>query len=440
MKRTVNVLLVLLLLSTICISQQQKWEKISIGLPDSAIVSAIVHHGSNILVGIFRATGYTYYIPGGVYLSTNYGETWVNRSINDNGEIMPVSSFLVVRDTIFAGVPGGGIYKSINDGLTWQKSDNGVFGNGYRIYNFLQLDSLLFVSTQNGVYKSSDYGRNWILKGNGLPLNYDSLPFQVKTIKSVGKKIYAGVDAQFQLKGGLFVSSDMGETWKKVIQNWVYSGVTISTDVESIEYFDGFLYVFFNGFWTIKSMDEGKSWIDDDGYHSAWTLYGYGNNLFTANPFNLFFKSSEGQTWKNITYNLPSDIWSVYEIDSTLFAGLKYNGIWKSSIKNIITEVNNYSLVNIPKKYVIEQNYPNPFNPTTTINYIVEKEGIVKIVVYDILGKKIKTLVDEKKEVGEHHTIWDSKDEQGQNVVSGIYYYSMVSENFRQTKKMILLK
>jgi hypothetical protein len=423
-------------------AQQELWQKISVGLPDSAIVSAICHHKKNLFVGISRSTGYTYYIPGGFYISSDSGKTWKERNITSvfNGEVLPISSFLVVEDTIFAGIPGEGIYKTINEGITWEKSDNGIFGNGFGIFDFLQIDSLLFVSTQNGVYKSEDYGRHWELKPNGLPLNTDGTPFQVKVIISVGRKIYAGVDAGFQQKGGLFVTSDMGNTWTKVLQNWVYNGVTISTDIESIEYFDGFLYIFFNGFWILKSSDDGNNWIEDNIYRSAWLLYNYKNNLFANNIPYLWVKSISNPTWKEVSSNLPNEIWSIYGIDSLLFVGVKYNGIWKTTLSNIaiVTEVP--SNINKDRSFSIDQNYPNPFNPTTRINFSISKKSNVRVEIYDMLGRTIRILVNEERGAGEYSTFWDSKNDQGGGVASGIYFYSIINENYRQSKKMILLK
>lgn len=439
MKRIALILFSLYSLITPVISQQQKWQKISTGLPDSAIVSAIVQHGNNILIGIFRATGYTYYIPGGVYLSTDNGNTWINRSFSDNGEIMPVSSFLVVGDTIFAGVPGGGIFKSANEGITWEESDNGIFGIGHRIFDFLQIDSLLFVSTQNGVYKSSDYGHNWIHKSNGLPLNYDSLPFQVKTIKSVGNKIYAGVDAGFQMKGGLFVSTDLGETWTKVLQNYTFNGVSISTDVVSIEHFDGYLYIFFNGFWILKSSDEGKTWIEDSSYGSGWVFYKSGN-IFLRSSITYLFLLNETNTWSNITYNLPNEIWSIYTVDSLLFAGLKYDGIWKTSLSSISTNIQYDQTLMSLNDYELYQNYPNPFNSATKIVYHLPMMSFVRVEIFDILGRKIKTLVNAIQERGSQYVIWNAQNENGVEVPSGVYYYSIVGDNYRKTKKMNLLK
>ncbi len=88
-----------------------------------------------------------------------------------------------------------------------------------------------------------------------------------------------------------------------------------------------------------------------------------------------------------------------------------------------------------PEDFKLEQNYPNPFNPTTTLTYSVAKTSNTKIVVYDILGNEIKTLVNEVKSPGKY-----SVNFAGANLSSGTYFYKIITDNFIQTKKMILLK
>jgi hypothetical protein len=107
---------------------------------------------------------------------------------------------------------------------------------------------------------------------------------------------------------------------------------------------------------------------------------------------------------------------------------------WLASINNAIEETN------VPKEYALSQNYPNPFNSETAIEYSLAKEGKVKIDVYNILGQKVKTLVDEKQAAGHKRITWDGKNNMGQPVGSGMYFYRIEAEGFVQNKKMLLLK
>ncbi len=94
----------------------------------------------------------------------------------------------------------------------------------------------------------------------------------------------------------------------------------------------------------------------------------------------------------------------------------------------------------IPKKFELLQNYPNPFNPTTTIKFGVAKAGQVSLVVYDLLGRKVKTLFNENTHVGFHTVGWDGTNEFGNKVATGLYFYQLKAESVQLTHKMILLK
>ena len=100
-------------------------------------------------------------------------------------------------------------------------------------------------------------------------------------------------------------------------------------------------------------------------------------------------------------------------------------------VPNINVSANNFTL---------KDNYPNPFNPLTTISYELLTDGIVNIVIYDLIGKKIKTLVSGFQTAGSKNVNWNATNNQGQPVSAGVYLYSIEVGDFRQTKKMILLK
>jgi hypothetical protein len=88
----------------------------------------------------------------------------------------------------------------------------------------------------------------------------------------------------------------------------------------------------------------------------------------------------------------------------------------------------------------LDQNYPNPFNPQTTIAFSVRERGLVTLKVYDVSGELVRTLADESFTEGAHTKVWDGRNDAGQPVSSGVYFYKLVSNNFTQTKKMVLLK
>jgi len=106
---------------------------------------------------------------------------------------------------------------------------------------------------------------------------------------------------------------------------------------------------------------------------------------------------------------------------------------------DIITGIDNINS-GIPTAFSLDQNYPNPFNPSTEIRFSVAKNGKVKLVVYDILGRKVKTLFDKKITAGKYSVTWDGTNYLNQKVTSGVYFYRLETEHFVKTRKMLFLK
>ena len=94
----------------------------------------------------------------------------------------------------------------------------------------------------------------------------------------------------------------------------------------------------------------------------------------------------------------------------------------------------------IPDVFSLSQNYPNPFNPVTKIGYGIPEKCGVTITVYNIMGEQVATIVDGSKEPGYYFTTWDSRNDRGSAVSSGIYLYQIQAKNFFQTRKMLIIK
>ena len=94
----------------------------------------------------------------------------------------------------------------------------------------------------------------------------------------------------------------------------------------------------------------------------------------------------------------------------------------------------------LPTAFNLQQNYPNPFNPVTSINYQLASDAHVTLTVYDIMGQKIRTVVNEHQSAGFRAAIWDGKDDYNNSVSSGVYLYRLHADNYIQTRKMILMR
>lgn len=154
--------------------------------------------------------------------------------------------------------------------------------------------------------------------------------------------------------------------------------------------------------WEIDVTSIVKKWIEED-------LYNYGFYLEKANSGIVMFYSRESSNKPQlvVSYAIPSGI---HEKDY------------------------------IPKIFILSQNYPNPFNPETTIKYYLPKASPISLIIYNILGQEIKTLVNEIKPAGYYEIIWNGTNNNGINVSSDIYLYRLLAGEYVRTKKMILIR
>lgn len=136
----------------------------------------------------------------------------------------------------------------------------------------------------------------------------------------------------------------------------------------------------------------------------------------------------------------------------TPFANQSTDGYWKLVLTDTATGDTGYlanwcliisyspwgggiQTVEIPNYYFLGQNYPNPFNPATVIKFGVPQSGDVKLVIYDILGREVSTLMNEHKHPGTYEVNFDAS-----HLSSGVYFYSIQTDNYRETKRMLLVK
>ena len=97
-------------------------------------------------------------------------------------------------------------------------------------------------------------------------------------------------------------------------------------------------------------------------------------------------------------------------------------------------------ITEIPAQYELSQNYPNPFNPGTTIAFVIPKAQDVKLEIYNMLGRRVKTLVEDKMQAGAHKVAWDGTNDLGKAVASGTYIYKLRTESFTETKRLVLVR
>jgi len=185
-----------------------------------------------------------------------------------------------------------------------------------------------------------------------------------------------------------------------------------------------------------------------------WGVYTNDDGRFWHNPFFVAGTQSQSDVFPNIAKGFVHnqsvdsvyfDIMYLWDTNAgvSLFAGGNdasecvwyYEqcslGFWTN------LESNNQKFVD---QFILHQNYPNPFNPATKIKYELPNNTDVNIQIFDILGQKVKTLVNKNQNRGIHFVTWDGLNKRGESVSGGIYYYKLQTSEFQQTKKMLLLK
>ncbi|MBC8182649.1 T9SS type A sorting domain-containing protein [candidate division KSB1 bacterium] len=157
--------------------------------------------------------------------------------------------------------------------------------------------------------------------------------------------------------------------------------------------------------------------------------------VFKQNSANLTIapnSKSQNSLPLNIEVNEKAEP-GIYQIPFTLKD--KADNSWRYSLT---AKLNSFK----PDKYELAQNYPNPFNAFTKINYSLTKtnEQETRLVILDLLGRQIRTLVNIKQAAGNYNVVWDGRDDQGDEVASGIYFYKLTSGSFLKIRKMSMLK
>ncbi len=348
---------------------------------------------------------------GGIFLTTNNGTTW--NKIDTGLSNLGISSLLINGENIFAGTYGGGVLLSINNGKSWSTT---ALDSQY-VWSLALSDSNIFAGTQKGIYLSKNNGSSWNQINSGLT------SLVVNSLITSGGNIFAGTT------GGVFLSTNGGTNWTAAD-----SGLT-NKYIWSLFSYGSNIYAGTEA-GIFQSTNNGSKWIKF-GLDSLYT-YSFASTdtmLFAGTTGGVFYITKSDSNWSPLNNGLANNsITSLLIIDTNIFAGTY--GVYKFSINQIktVTAVID-DRINIPSEFLLSQNYPNPFNPTTTINYSVTKESLVRIIVYDALGREVKILVNGEKPARNYRIKFD-----GSSLSSGIYFYRMQAGDFVETKKLILLK
>ena len=153
----------------------------------------------------------------------------------------------------------------------------------------------------------------------------------------------------------------------------------------------------------------------------------------------LFITAVESSFLQDNTYtdnDLEFNIEYFYRVSAFLGYWTDYSNV----VSVIIESVSISDQDKIPTSFAVHQNHPNPFNPTTTLRYDLPEDALVNITIYDIMGRSIRSLVNSRQTAGYRSIQWNATNNLGEPVSAGMYIYMIQAGEFRQTRKMVLLK
>jgi hypothetical protein len=448
------LLITLLLLCNYTFSQ---WVQTPATPQGSGITGMTVYAGAYIFVTTGSISGGQ---SGGVRFSTDGGQTWIN------------SIDCFIGRTIINRYDGNALFASL---WIYPNSNEGIYvGNGAvwnPIFNFATTgnnifcllnpnDSVIYAGTRTGILRSTNYGVNFTFSNNGIPANSWVWDIAADSAGIVGAATSRGV----------FISSNQGNSWQQTtgipssdtITSIGFHTILTDGNTERVMYMFGYsigdqnlvfeaseettyLAAVVHGLTGTNSYEEGH--VISPALGAMEYIWKVSRPKNPAQPGGGVHQSTNNcQSFTPLNDGLPNNpmVSSIVVVNNSsprgssaeLIIGLFENTnngakVFKRTIPIGIQQISS----EIPKEFLLSQNYPNPFNPVTNIEFAIPKSSFVKLVVYDMLGREVETLVSKDLKAGTYKADWNASE-----YTSGVYFYKLQTEGFFETKKMILTK
>ena len=417
---------------------------------------------------------------GGIIRRTiNGGINWFPQTSGTSNTLYSVHFINANTGTIVGA--GGIIRRTTNGGINWFSQLSGTYNNLNSVY-FINVNTGTTVGKYGTVRKTTNGGINWfsqtiptsyeltsiyylnastgiITKSN---FNYTRSIYRTTNGGITWNEIYTGsvhtlraVDFPSSSsgylmgdEGDIFKSSDGGLTWSFFsagVMNWFYDGSFANENTGWVVGTSGIILKTTTGGVVVPDPPSNLIGfaISDTSIFLAWydnstneTGFKIERSINSASNWVLI--DSVGENVENYIDDnslVPNNTY-FYQVCAYIFGA---NSSYSNVILVYLTGINKISS-NIPEDYKLYQNYPNPFNPKTIIKFDLPKASNVKIEVYDNLGKMISELVDEKLSAGSYEIEWPAPTGNATSYPSGIYFYKIETEEFKDVRKMILIK
>jgi hypothetical protein len=185
-----------------------------------------------------------------------------------------------------------------------------------------------------------------------------------------------------------------------------------------------------------RSTNNGTNWFTASNGLPTANVYAFatsGINLFAATDNGVYSSLNNGSSWVSVSAGLLTPrILSLVATATHAIAGSQGGGVWRRPVNEVILDVKE---TGVPLAFALEQNYPNPFNPATRIPFSVRGSGFVSLKVYDILGREVRTIVNENLQSGSYEVTFNAE-----GLASGVYFYRLQAGNYAETRRMMLAK
>ncbi len=356
----------------------------------------------------------------GVSKSSDNGTTW--SWAGDGFPAFNTINTLYSRGTtMYAGLPSASVYISTNNGTNWSQSSTGM-GN-FRNVNFITGDSLnLYAATTDGLFRSTDNAATWTA--------YGITGSNVTSLLVKNNLIFACI-----ILDGVRVSTNYGATWSNAS-----TGLTGFVTINCLESKGTTIYCGTSNGGLFKTTNNGTLWTSSStgvptNNHTIYSLKTIGNTILFASTYGVYNSTNSGTSWAASNDGIPAGTQvnnnDLFVFNNYCFVGAN-NGIYRrplsqiSEVRVISSEVRSFEL---------RQNYPNPFNPSTVIRYSIPASSFVTLNVYDITGKFISNLIEEKLNAGTYEVNFKSE-----RLASGIYFYTLKTDKQFVTKQMVVVK
>ncbi|HQY21927.1 MAG TPA: T9SS type A sorting domain-containing protein, partial [Ignavibacteria bacterium] len=358
-----------------------------------------------------------------IYKTTNGGINWINQPNSSTSFIQQIHP---VNDSVVYAAGWWNFLKTTDGGNNWISIFSGGPGMGLPT-----LDGIFFIDENTGwmcgqvtIMKTTDGGNSFIDSGRieGLPMDI--------YFKNENEGI---MSSQF---GFVFRTINGGKDWitERIIKSGSqYNFLKVSFVNDSVGYVGGEI--------VFKTTNFGVTWDSVGavpfGVEEAYCIeFADENTGYCGGTAGTLFKTTDGGgTWVQMQGSFFNNGYfrSIYAY-SDLIVWAVGNGKFLFTETGGLVNIEHLS-AKIPGDFVLYQNYPNPFNPKTKIKFDVKNISHVNLEVFDMLGRKVSTLINERLQTGTYEAEFEIPDQN-----SGVYFYKLSAENFSKTMKMILLK